>query len=85
MNENGERTLVSEFYDNPEDFLTELKSIPARKLVEDRDKKLIQKLKRWVKEYWNADTGMDLYESQARRIKEMLDDLGIESKIKEKN
>lgn len=84
MNNNGERTLVSEFYDNPNDFLEELKMIPVRKLVEDKDKKLIQKLKRWVREYWNSDTGMDLYESQARRIKEMLNDLGIESKIKEK-
>lgn len=84
MNDKGERTLIKEYYDNPNDFLTELKAIPVRKLVEERDKKLIQKLKRWVREYWKDDGSMDFYESQARRIKEMLNDLGIESKMKDK-
>lgn len=84
MNENNERTLVSEFYDNPNDFLEELNLIPIRKLKDDRDKQLIQKLKRWVREYWKKDTGMDLYESQAKRIKDMLNEFGIKSKIKEK-
>ena len=84
MNNNGERTLIKEYYDNPNDFLEELNSIPTRKLAEERDKKLIQKLKRWVREYWKDDGSMDFYESQARRLKEMLTDLGIESKIKEK-
>ena len=71
MNNNGERTLVSEFYDNPQQFVDELYSINTRKLVEDKDKKLIQKLKRWYKTYWNGD--MDLYESQYRRLKEMVE------------
>ena len=83
MNSNGEKTLIKEYYDNPNDFLEELKAIPTRKLAEERDKKLIQKLKRWVREYWKDDGTMEFYPSQARRIKEMLSDLGIESKIKE--
>ena len=83
MNENGEKTLIKEYYDNPEDFLTELKAIPVRKLQEERDKALIQKLKRWVREYWKEDGTMEFYPSQARRMKEMLGDLGINSKMKE--
>ena len=83
MNNAGEKTLIKEYYDNPNDFLEELKAIPTRKLVEERDKKLIQKLKRWVREYWNDDGTMELYESQARKMKEMLEDMGIESKMKE--
>ncbi len=83
MNERGEKTLIKEYYDNPKDFLEELKMIPTRKLVEVRDKKLIQKLKRWVREYWKDDGTMEFYPSQARRIKEMLEDIGVESKIKE--
>ena len=83
MNSNGERTLIKEFYDNPKDFLEELKLIPTRKLTEERDKKLIQKLKRWVREYWKDDGSMDFYESQARRLKEMLDDMGVQSKMKD--
>lgn len=83
MNSSGEKTLIKEYYDNPNDFLEELKLIPTRKLAEERDKKLIQKLKRWVREYWKDDGTMEFYPSQARRIKEMLADLGIESKIKE--
>lgn len=82
MNEKGEKTLIKEYYDNPSDFLDELKQIPVRKLVEDRDKKLVQKLKRWVREYWKDDGTMEFYPSQARRIKEMLADIGVESKIK---
>lgn len=82
MNEKGEKTLIKEYYDNPKDFLDELKQIPVRKLVEDRDKKLVQKLKRWVREYWEDDGTMEFYPSQARRIKEMLADMGVESKIK---
>lgn len=82
MNEKGEKTLIKEYYDNPNDFLDELKQIPVRKLVEDRDKKLVQKLKRWVREYWKDDGTMEFYHSQARRIKEMLADIGVESKIK---
>lgn len=82
MNEKGEKTLIKEYYDNPKDFLDELKQIPVRKLVEDRDKKLVQKLKRWVREYWKDDGTMEFYPSQARRIKEMLADIGVESKIK---
>ena len=82
MNEKGERTLIKEYYDNPKDFLDELNQIPVRKLVEVKDKKLVQKLKRWVREYWKDDGTMEFYPSQARRIKEMLADIGIESKIK---
>lgn len=82
MNEKGEKTLIKEYYDNPKDFLDELNQIPVRKLVEVRDKKLVQKLKRWVREYWKDDGTMEFYPSQARRIKEMLADIGIESKIK---
>lgn len=73
MNNSGERTLVSEYYDNIDDFVEELYSINVRKLVEDRDKKLIQKLKKWYKTYWNEETGMDLYESQYKRLKEMVE------------
>ena len=83
MNNAGEKTLIKEYYDNPNDFLEELKAIPTRKLVEERDKKLIQKLKRWVREYWKEDGTMEFYPSQARRLKEMLADIGIKSKIKE--
>lgn len=83
MNEKGERTLVKEFYDDPNDFLTELKAIPVRKLVDKRDKDLISKLKRWVRQYWNTETGMDFYESQARRMKAMLDGIEYESKMKD--
>ena len=82
MNEKGEKTLIKEYYDNPKDFLDELNQIPVRKLVEVRDKKLVQKLKRWVREYWKDDGTMEFYPSQARRIKEMLADIGVESKIK---
>lgn len=83
MNERGEKTLIKEYYDDPKDFLEELKAVPTRKLVEERDKKLIQKLKRWVREYWKDDGTMEFYPSQARRLKEMLADIGVESKIKE--
>ena len=83
MNERGEKTLIKEYYDDPKDFLEELKAVPTRKLVEERDKKLIQKLKRWVREYWKDDGTMEFYPSQARRLKEMLADTGVESKIKE--
>ena len=82
MNEKGEKTLIKEYYDNPKDFLDELNQIPVKKLVEVRDKKLVQKLKRWVREYWKDDGTMEFYPSQARRIKEMLADIGVESKIK---
>ena len=77
-----ERTTVKEFYENPQQFLDELNSINVRKLVNKSDKDLIRKLKRWVKEYWKDDGTMEFYPSQARRIKEMLADIGIESKIK---
>lgn len=83
MNESNEKTLIKEYYDNPQDFLDELKSIPVRKLQEERDKALIQKLKRWVREYWKDDGTMEFYPSQAKRMKEMLGDLGINSKMKE--
>ena len=82
MSENIEKTKINEYYDNPQDFLDELKAIPVRKLVEESDKNLIQKLKRWVRKYWKDDGTMDFYPSQAKRMKEMLKDLGIDSKMK---
>jgi hypothetical protein len=63
-----ERTTVKEFYDNPQDFLDDLNSINTRKLVNQSDKDLIRKLKRWVKEYWKEDGSMNLFESQYARL-----------------
>ncbi len=74
----SERTMVKEFYDNPQDFLDDLNSINTRKLVHQNDKDLIRKLKRWVKEYWKDDGSMNLYESQYTRLqmfKEALKDI----------
>lgn len=74
----NERTMVKEFYDNPQDFLDDLNSINTRKLVNQNDKDLIRKLKRWVKEYWKDDGSMNLYESQYTRLqmfKEALKDI----------
>ena len=74
----NERTMVKEFYDNPQDFLDDLNSINTRKLVHQNDKDLIRKLKRWVKEYWKDDGSMNLYESQYTRLqmfKEALKDI----------
>jgi hypothetical protein len=73
MDKNGERTSVSEYYENINDFVDELYSVNVRKLVNESDKKLIQKLKKWYKTYWDAEKGMDLYESQYRRLKEMVE------------
>ena len=64
----NERTLVKEFYDNPQDFLDDLNSINTRKLTHQADKDLIRKLKRWVKEYWKEDGSMNLFESQYARL-----------------
>lgn len=74
----NERTMVKEFYDNPQDFLDDLNSINTRKLIHQNDKDLIRKLKRWVKEYWKDDGSMNLYESQYTRLqmfKEALKDI----------
>ena len=74
----SERTMVKEFYDNPQYFLDDLNSINTRKLVHQNDKDLIRKLKRWVKEYWKDDGSMNLYESQYTRLqmfKEALKDI----------
>jgi hypothetical protein len=68
-----ERTTVKEFYENIDDFVTELYSINTRKLIHENDKKLIQKLKKWYKTYWVEGEGMNLYESQYRRLKEMIE------------
>ena len=59
-----ERMKVIEYYENPQQFLDELTSINVRKLVNQSDKDLIKKLKKWVKEYWQEDGSMFLYESQ---------------------
>ena len=53
-----ERMKVIEYYENPQQFLDELTSINVRKLVNQSDKDLIKKLKRWVKEYWQEDGSM---------------------------
>ena len=74
----NERTMVKEFYDNPQDFLDDLNLINTRKLIHQNDKDLIRKLKRWVKEYWKDDGSMNLYESQYTRLqmfKEALKDI----------
>lgn len=76
-----ERTTVKEFYDNPQDFLEDLNSINIRKLVNQSDKDLIRKLKRWVKEYWKDDGSMNLFESQYARLQMFKEELVY--KIKE--
>ncbi len=73
MDKSGERTKVSEYYEDVNQFVDELYSINVRKLVNESDKKLVQKLKKWYKTYWVENEGMDLYESQYRRIKEMVE------------
>ena len=73
MDKSGERTKVSEYYEDVNQFVDELYSINVRKLVHESDKKLIQKLKKWYKTYWVENEGMDLYESQYRRLKEMVE------------
>ena len=47
-----ERMKVNEYYDNPQQFLDEISKINVRKLVNQSDKDLIKKLKKWIKEYW---------------------------------
>lgn len=71
---NGERTKVNEFYDNPQQFLDEINSINVRRLVNQADKDLIKKLKRWIKEYWKEDGSMFFYESQYARLQQILKD-----------
>jgi len=71
---NGERTKVIEFYDNPQQFLDEIQSINVRRLINQSDKDLIKKLKRWIKEYWKEDGSMFLYESQYARLQQILKD-----------
>jgi hypothetical protein len=69
-----ERMKVIEYYDNPQQFLDEIQSINVRKLVNQSNKDLIKKLKRWVKEYWQEDGSMFLYESQYARLQAILKD-----------
>ena len=71
---NGERTQVIEFYDNPQQFLDEINSINVRRLVNQADKDLIKKLKRWIKKYWKEDGSMFFYESQYARLQQILKD-----------
>lgn len=70
----NEGTKVLDYYDNLEDFLNDLKSVKVRRLKNESDKRLIQKLKRWVREYWNEEEGMDLYKSQYLRLKMMIEE-----------
>nr|DAF56736.1 MAG TPA: hypothetical protein [Myoviridae sp. ctWb16] len=70
-----ERMKVIEYYENPQQFLDELTSINVRKLVNQSDKDLIKKLKKWVKEYWQEDGSMFLYESQYKRLQMILADI----------
>lgn len=69
-----ERTKVNEYYENPQQFIDEIKSINVRRLVSQSDKDLIKKLKRWIKEYWKDDGSMFLYESQYARLQLILKD-----------
>lgn len=69
-----ERLTVQEYYDNPQQFKDEVLSINVRKLVEQSDKELIKKLKRWIKDYWKDDGSMFLYESQYARLQLILKD-----------
>lgn len=70
----NEGTKVLDYYDNLDDFLNDLKSVKVRRLKNESDKRLIQKLKRWVREYWNEEEGMDLYKSQYLRLKMMIEE-----------
>ena len=70
-----ERMKVIEYYENPQQFLDELTSINVRKLDNQSDKDLIKKLKKWVKEYWQEDGSMFLYESQYKRLQMILADI----------
>ena len=70
----NEGTKVLDYYDNLDDFLNDLKSVKVRRLKNESDKRLIQKLKRWVREYWNEEKGMDLYKSQYLRLKMMIEE-----------
>lgn len=69
-----ERTKVNEYYENPQQFIDEIKSINVRRLVSQSDKDLIKKLKRWIKAYWKDDGSMFLYESQYARLQMILRD-----------
>ena len=71
----SERKYVKDYYDNPQQFLEELNSINVRKLVNQADKDLIRKLKKWVKEYWKEDGSMNLFESQYKRLQMFLEEL----------
>lgn len=70
----NEGTKVLDYYANLDDFLNDLKSVKVRRLKNESDKRLIQKLKRWVREYWNEEEGMDLYKSQYLRLKMMIEE-----------
>ena len=70
-----ERMKVNEYYDNPQQFLDEISKISVRKLVNQSDKDLIKKLKKWIKEYWQEDGSMFLYESQYKRLQMILKDI----------
>lgn len=70
-----ERMKVNEYYDNPQQFLDEISKINVRKLVNQSDKNLIKKLKKWIKEYWQEDGSMFLYESQYKRLQMILKDI----------
>ena len=70
-----ERMKVNEYYDNPQQFLDEISKINVRKLVNQSDKDLIKKLKKWIKEYWQEDGSMFLYESQYKTLQMILKDI----------
>lgn len=68
-----ERMLVKEYYSNPQQFIDEVMSINVRKLVNQSDKDLIKKLKRWIKEYWGEDgSEYHLFESQYARLQMLI-------------
>lgn len=69
-----EKTLVKEWYDNPQTFLDELNSINIRKMENGSDKELIKKLKKWVKTYWDDEGNMKLYRTQYLRLQAILEE-----------
>lgn len=69
-----EKTLVKEWYNNPQTFLDELNSINIRKMENGPDKELIKKLKKWVKTYWDDEGNMKLYRTQYLRLQAILEE-----------
>lgn len=69
-----EKTLVKEWYKNPQDFLVQLESINIRNITNESDKDLIKKLRKWTKTYWDNEGNMKLYKTQYLRLQMILKD-----------